>query len=74
MRNLELNHTFVKGLQRKFNSSMDPHCQFCRRRGTQVTEVGKVSLWTLDDGKCSKRYGPQVDLLGESPTDNVLRK
>lgn len=74
MRNLELNHTFVKGQQRKFNSSMDPHCQFCGRGGTQVTEVGKGFLWTLDNGKCSKQHGPQVDLLGEAPTDIFLRK
>lgn len=74
MRNLELNHTLVSGLQREFNSSMVPCFQFCGRERAQVTEVGKSILWTLHNGKCSKQHEPQVDLLGEAPTDNVLRK
>lgn len=40
MRNLEIYHILSNGLQRKFNSSMDPQCQFCGKGGTQVTGVG----------------------------------
>lgn len=42
-RNLELNRIFVNGLQRKFYSSMDLHCQLLRERRNTGNRVGKGS-------------------------------